>query len=148
MLSLVGAVLVAALVGGLFGGCATVRPARGTKKMTRVMETTGYCKCGKCCGWKRRWFLGKPRFSSGPSRGKRKKVGVTASGVKAKPQRTIAADTRRYPFGTVMYVPGWGYGRVEDRGGAIKGEKIDLYFKSHKQALKWGRVKKKVVVWK
>ncbi|MFV0437596.1 MAG: 3D domain-containing protein [Desulfopila sp.] len=55
---------------------------------------------------------------------------------------TIAADTRYYPFGTRMYVPDWGWGTVEDRGGAIKGRnRIDLYFDSHQQALHWGRRK-------
>ncbi len=53
---------------------------------------------------------------------------------------TIAADTQYYPFGTRMYVPGYGWGRVEDRGGAIKGpSRIDLFFSSHKEALQWGR---------
>jgi hypothetical protein len=53
---------------------------------------------------------------------------------------TIAADTRHYPFGTRMYVPGYGWGRVEDRGGAIKGpDRIDLFFDSHQDALYWGR---------
>jgi hypothetical protein len=53
---------------------------------------------------------------------------------------TIAADTRYYPFGTRMYVPGYGYGRVEDRGGAIKGPKrLDLYYDSHRAARRWGR---------
>ncbi|WP_338033222.1 3D domain-containing protein [Desulfobulbus alkaliphilus] len=53
---------------------------------------------------------------------------------------TIAADTAYYPFGTRMYVPGYGWGRVEDRGGAIKGrDRIDLYFSSHTEALQWGR---------
>jgi 3D (Asp-Asp-Asp) domain-containing protein len=85
--------------------------------------------------------------ASGSSKGARKKVGVTAAGTKAKPG-TIAADTSVYPMGTVMYVPGYGYGRVEDRGGAIKGEKIDLYFKKHKDALTWGRQKVNVQVWK
>lgn len=55
---------------------------------------------------------------------------------------TIAADTAYYPFGTRMYVPGYGWGVVEDRGGAIKGpNRIDLYFSSHSQALNWGRRK-------
>ncbi len=53
---------------------------------------------------------------------------------------TIAADTAYYPFGTRMFVPGWGWGMVSDRGGAIKGpERIDLYFSSHQEALNWGR---------
>ena len=46
-----------------------------------------------------------------------------------------------------MKVPGYGYGKVEDRGGAIKGEHIDLYFKSHRDALKWGKKTLKVEVW-
>ena len=75
-----------------------------------------------------------------------KKVGVTASGAKAKPG-TIAADTSRYPFGTLMYVPGYGYGTVEDRGGAIQGDHIDVFFKSHREALQWGRVQREVYVW-
>jgi hypothetical protein len=53
---------------------------------------------------------------------------------------TIAADTRYYTFGTRMNVPGWGWGVVEDRGGAIKGpDRIDLFHKSHNDALEWGR---------
>jgi len=60
---------------------------------------------------------------------------------------TIAADTKYYPFGTHMYVPGYGHGVVEDRGGAIKGpNRIDLYFNSHSDALAWGRRKVRVVV--
>lgn len=55
---------------------------------------------------------------------------------------TIAADTRYYPFGTRMYVEGYGWGRVEDRGGAIKGpNRIDLFFDSHDDARQWGRRK-------
>jgi len=58
---------------------------------------------------------------------------------------TIAADTEHYPFGTRMYVPGYGWGIVEDRGKAIKGaDRLDLYFKSHSKALAWGRRKAKV----
>lgn len=61
---------------------------------------------------------------------------------------TIAADTRHYPFGTRMYVPGYGWGRVEDRGGAIKGkDRIDLFFGSHQDALHWGRRKVPVQIY-
>jgi len=53
---------------------------------------------------------------------------------------TIAADTRYYPFGTEIYVPGYGWGVVEDRGGAIKGSKrLDLFYRSHTRAMQWGR---------
>lgn len=53
---------------------------------------------------------------------------------------TIAADTRYYPFGTKLYVPGYGWGIVEDRGGAIKGpDRLDLFYRWHHQANDWGR---------
>lgn len=55
---------------------------------------------------------------------------------------TLAADTRHYPFGTIMQIPGYGTGVVEDRGSAIKGPKrIDIFFNSHRRALEWGRKK-------
>jgi hypothetical protein len=60
---------------------------------------------------------------------------------------TIAADTRYYPFGTRMYVSGWGWGVVADRGSAIKGpDRIDLYFESHQEALAWGRRRMQVEI--
>lgn len=60
---------------------------------------------------------------------------------------TIAADTEFYPIGTVMYVPGYGWGTVQDRGSAIKGpNRIDVFMKSHSEALEWGRREVKVVV--
>lgn len=60
---------------------------------------------------------------------------------------TIAADTKHYPFGTVMEIPGYGKGIVEDRGSAIKGPaRIDLFFDSHHKALQWGRQKKPVSI--
>ncbi|MBI2434586.1 MAG: 3D domain-containing protein [Candidatus Hydrogenedentes bacterium] len=128
----------------LFVGCATTRlepppQARATKLS---MLTTGYCPCKKCCGWHRNWY-GKPVVNGSH---RRKQIGVTASGAKARPG-TIAADISKYPFGTVMYIPGYGYGRVEDRGSAIQGEHIDLYFKKHRRALAWGSQKKPVVVY-
>lgn len=60
---------------------------------------------------------------------------------------TVAADTKFYRFGTRMYVPGYGWGVVEDRGSAIKGpERIDVYFNSHQEALAWGRKKVNVQI--
>jgi 3D (Asp-Asp-Asp) domain-containing protein len=88
----------------------------------------------------------RPVYTSGPLKGKRKEVGVTASGTKAR-HGTIAADTRRYPFGTVMYIEGYGGGQVEDQGGAIKGDHIDLFFPTHREALIWGKRYKWVKIW-
>lgn len=60
---------------------------------------------------------------------------------------TIAADTKYYPFGTRMYIPGYGWGVVEDKGGAIKGpDRIDLFFDSHADAIQWGRRKVNVEI--
>lgn len=47
-----------------------------------------------------------------------------------------------------MYIPGYGYGRVEDTGSAITGAKrIDLFFDAHQEALEWGRRQEAVKVW-
>ena len=128
-----------------FVGCASNPKPKGSP-VTRDILTTGYCKCGKCTNWKHTFFLRRTVVKDGPNEGKHKDVGKTASGKKAK-VGTIAADTSKYPLGTVMYIPGYGYGTVEDRGGAIKGDHIDLFFKSHKAALKWGKQQKQVQVW-
>jgi 3D (Asp-Asp-Asp) domain-containing protein len=133
----------------LLSGCATAPTywvPRNQRPVTVRMETTGYCKCGSCCGWKRNWKF-QPVVAYGPTKGQPKEVGITAAGTRAD-WGTIAADTRYYPFGTIMYVPGYGWGRVEDIGGAIKGDHIDLYFPTHNEALQWGRQWHKVKVWK
>jgi len=134
------------------GGCymrdvrwSPLRPPRDAPGREYQVITTGYCPCGDCCGWKRNW-LGRPVISSGPNRGQRKAVGVTASGTTARPG-TLAADTTIFPFGTIIYIPGYGYGRVEDRGGDIKGYHLDLFYRTHGQALEHGRVKTRVKVW-
>jgi 3D (Asp-Asp-Asp) domain-containing protein len=128
-------------------GCATarIRPPAGSRGEEPVMEVSGYCNCGTCCEWHRTW-LGTAVYDSGPLKGRRKRVGVTASGQHAR-LGTLAADTRRYPFGTVMYVPGYGYGRVEDTGAKIVGDRVDLWFPTHAEAEKWGRQKLVVKVW-
>jgi len=127
-------------------GCSAIRPPSGVTPTEETVLTTGYCKCGICCGWKRNWY-GRPVYAYGANANKPKRVGITASGTRAA-VGTIAADTRRYPFGTIMLIPGYGYGRVEDRGGDVVGRHIDLYFKSHRQALEWGRRQIVVKVWK
>lgn len=110
------------------------------------MEVTAYCPCGECCNWRRNW-LGRPVIASGPNKGRRKAVGITASGTEAAPG-TIAADPKRYPFGTVLYVPGYGYGRVEDTGRDIVGKRLDVYYSRHDRAEEWGRQSLEVRVWR
>jgi 3D (Asp-Asp-Asp) domain-containing protein len=84
-------------------------------------------------------------YAYGPNEGKPKRVGIAANGTKAK-RGTIAADTSLFPFGTEMYVPGYGWGVVHDRGSAIKGYHIDIFFSDHDDAMEWGRKRLDVVV--
>jgi 3D (Asp-Asp-Asp) domain-containing protein len=55
----------------------------------------------------------------------------------------------RYPFGTKVYIDGLGTYTVQDRGGKIKGNHIDVWFPSHRAAVKFGRRRMKVwITWK
>ena len=113
---------------------------------TRVLRVTGYCNCGKCCGWRNKWlFFGEPVYSYGKMKGSPKKVGLTASG-KVAAKGTIAADPSVFPLGTKMAIPGYGSGIVQDIGGSVKGTHIDIWFPSHKEAVAWGTRKIKVNV--
>nr|WP_309100322.1 3D domain-containing protein [Fredinandcohnia onubensis] len=68
--------------------------------------------------------------------------GITYSGVKVKRDlySTIAADLDVFPIGTILFIPDYGYGVVADKGGAIKGNKIDLYYDTVDDVYKkWGK---------
>ena len=52
---------------------------------------------------------------------------------------TVAVDTRIFPFGTRMYIPGYGDGVAADTGSAIIGRIIDIWFPTCAQARAWGR---------
>lgn len=68
--------------------------------------------------------------------------GITYSGVRVKRDlySTIAADLRVFPIGTILFIPGYGYGVVADKGGAIKGNRIDLYYDTVEDVYKyWGK---------
>ena len=85
------------------------------------MRVTAYCACKKCCG----------KFADG----------ITACGHKIRQGDTFAAADKRYSFGTEMIVAGYNNGKpikVLDRGGAIRGNKLDVFFNSHKKAMQWG----------
>lgn len=90
-----------------------------------TFKLTAYCACEKCCG---------------------KSDGITASGVKAVEGVTVAADTKVLPFGTKIYINGIGERIVQDRGGAIMGNNIDVFFESHQTALEFGVQYKEVFV--
>jgi len=85
------------------------------------MRVTAYCPCPKCCG----------QYSDG----------VTACGHKIRPGDTFVAADGRYSFGTEMLIPGYSNSRpvqVLDRGGAIKGNRLAVFFATHQEALEWG----------
>ena len=84
-------------------------------------KLTAYCACFKCCGK----HPGDVAY------------GITKSGVRAVEGVTVAADTRILPLGTEIIIDGHEY-TVQDIGGAIKGNRIDVYFDSHQDALGFG----------
>lgn len=64
--------------------------------------------------------------------------GITASGTKATEGRTIAAP-KSIPFGTKVYIQGIGTRIVEDRGGAVNGNHIDVFVESASKAKQLGK---------
>ena len=94
-------------------GCATKRlvqiPNYPPQKIT--LTVTGYCECKICCGWKRNWRF-QPVYAYGPSAGKPKRS-TYSLWYKKLVKGTIAADTKIFPYGTIIQVPGYGIGRVE-----------------------------------
>jgi 3D (Asp-Asp-Asp) domain-containing protein len=75
--------------------------------------------------------------------------GITFSGVKVKRDlySTIAADLTIFPIGTILFIPGYGYGVVADKGGAIKGNELDLYYETVNDVYQsWGKKKLDVYI--
>ncbi len=118
-------------------GCC-LPPGLGRPRERVLMTVTAYCACRKCCEWKRHCLIGPPVYATGPNRGARKEVGITSDGTRAR-KGVLAADITRYPYGTRMHVPGYGWGEVHDTGRLIKGDRLDVFFKSHRDALAWGK---------
>ena len=91
-------------------------------------KITHYCPCEKCCG---EWANG-----------------ITATGTTAVEGRTIAVDPKVIPYGTevtIRYQDGREHTYIsEDCGGAIKGNRLDVFMDSHEAALvagvKYGEV--------
>ena len=91
-------------------------------------KCTAYCSCEKCCG---DYANSRPLDENGNP------IIYTACGKKAAPQYSIAMS-KSYAFGTKVDIPGIGTCEVMDRGGAVNGNVIDIYFGSHEEALEWG----------
>ncbi|RLQ90824.1 LysM peptidoglycan-binding domain-containing protein [Planomicrobium sp. Y74] len=68
--------------------------------------------------------------------------GITATGIdlRSNPnQKVIAVDPTVIPLGSTVWVEGYGTAIAGDTGGAIKGNKIDVFIPSRDAALQWGR---------
>jgi 3D (Asp-Asp-Asp) domain-containing protein len=112
---------------------AAVAPApatapRGTWQPMGEYRVTGYSACVACCG---------------------KSDGITADGTYAPGFKGVLVSAPRdIPFGTKLWVAGVGLVEVHDRGGAIKGRRLELFFQKYHDALQWGVQKRQVWVWK
>lgn len=83
----------------------------------QLFTITAYCGCEKCCD---------------------KTDRITATDTHAIEGVTIAVDPVVIPYGSLVDIEGIGTFVAEDCGGAIKGNKIDIYFERHEDALKFG----------
>lgn len=84
------------------------------------MRVTAYCSCRKCCG--------------------KHSDGITANDHKIRHGDKFVAADKMISIGTELIIPGYNNSQpveVLDRGRAIRGNRLDIYFNSHKKALKW-----------
>ena len=65
-------------------------------------------------------------------------TGLTATGTKVTAGRSIAVDPSVIPYGSKVYIEGYGWRIAEDCGGGVDGKHIDIAVDSHSQALKMG----------
>jgi 3D (Asp-Asp-Asp) domain-containing protein len=86
---------------------------------------TAYCSCEKCCG---KYALNRPLDENG------NQIVYTASGEIAVAGYTIAVDPSVIPYGSEVIINGHTY-IAEDCGGSVKGNKIDICFPTHYEAL-------------
>lgn len=100
---------------GLLSSSPAYTPSRGARTITLV--ATGYCPCAKC----NYPYGGQPSYLGYPLR-----------------KGIVAVDPRVIPMGSRLYIEGYGSAIAADQGNAIKGNRIDLCFSSHQEALDWG----------
>ncbi|MGI6166495.1 MAG: 3D domain-containing protein, partial [Limnochordia bacterium] len=86
--------------------------------MKATAYTAGYESTGK--------WLGHPAY------------GVTYTGALATEGRTIAVDPAIIPLGSWVYIEGHGLFHAEDTGGAIKGNRVDIFMDDVNKAISFG----------
>lgn len=87
------------------------------KRSLGTFKLTAYCPCSICTG----------KYAKG----------ITSTGTRATANRTIAVDPKVIPYGSNVEINGNNY-IAEDSGSAIKKYKIDIYFNTHSEALRFG----------
>lgn len=69
--------------------------------------------------------------------------GITRTGTRTRPG-TLAVDPALIPFGSILEVSAGPYSGIYyalDSGGLVKGAKVDIYIKTHREAIQFGRRK-------
>jgi 3D (Asp-Asp-Asp) domain-containing protein len=92
---------------------------------------TAYCSCAKCCG---KWTYNRPDG-----------IIYGAIGEELREGYSIAVDPNVIPYRTEVVIDGEIY-KAQDCGGAIKGNRIDVYFEDHNDALDFGVQYKEIFV--
>ena len=91
-------------------------------------KLTAYCSCTKCCGF---WANSRPLDENGND------IVIGASGERLYQGVSVAVDPSVIPYDSKVYIDGKEY-IAHDCGGAIKGNRIDMYFDNHQDALDFG----------
>ena len=98
------------------------------KESLGEFKLTAYCSCEKCCG---KWALNRPKDENG------KDIVYGSTGAILVAGTSIAVDPSVIPYGSQVEINGHTY-IAQDTGGAIKGNRIDVYFDNHQDALNFG----------
>lgn len=91
-------------------------------------KLTAYCSCEKCCG---KWALNRPIDENG------NQIVYGVSGEILVPGVSVAVDPNVIEYGKTIQIDGKNY-IAHDCGGAIKNNRIDVYFEDHQEALDFG----------
>lgn len=104
-------------------------PQKPKVKSLGEFVLTAYCSCEKCCG---KWALNRPLDENG------EQIVYGASGARLIEGISVAVDPDVIPYGTELYINGNLY-IAHDCGGAIKGNRLDVYFATHEEAWNFGK---------